>query len=138
MAHTGPAQSGRRWSMNSFTAFWSRPDATLVAGVLTQDVVGHWPRPIGTVRGSDDYVNVIAAILRVCPDFRLAVPEHASSGSFTFVRWIATGTDADGKFEFTGCDRVATRDGLVYENYIFSDHPFFERVAAEMKANRGS
>jgi hypothetical protein len=30
------------WSVDTFAAFWSNPDATLVGPVLTEDVVGHW------------------------------------------------------------------------------------------------
>jgi len=39
-------------------------------------------------------------------------------------------------FEFTGCDRVKTRDGHVCENYVFCDDPFFARVAAELGNSR--
>ncbi len=136
MQSTMPARSGRRWSVESFMRFWNNPDASQVIGVATEDIVGHWPRPIGVVRGARDYVDVIGTILRLCPDFRLEVPEHASSGDFTFIRWIARGTGPDGPFEFTGCDRVRTRNGPVCENYIFCDDPFFARVAAEMKRAR--
>lgn len=127
------AQAGNHWSMDAFKAFWSNPDASKVIGSLTEDVVGHWPRPIGVVRGASRYAEVIATMLRMCPDFRLKVPEHAATGDFTFVRWIATGTGPNGPFEFTGCDRVQTRDGLVCENYIFCDHPLFAQVAAELR-----
>lgn len=127
------AQVGNRWSMDAFKAFWSNPDASKVIGALTEDVVGYWPRPIGVVRGATGYAEVIATMLKMCPDFRLKVPEHAVTADFTFVRWIATGTGPNGSFEFTGCDRVRTRDGLVCENYIFCDDPFFARVAAELR-----
>jgi hypothetical protein len=129
MASTIPAEPGRRWSVDSFAAFWKKPDASRVIGSVTEDVIGHWPRPIGLVRGAYDYVNVIASMLKVCPDFTLRVAEHASSGDVTFVRWIASGTDFEERFEFTGCDCVQTRNGHVCENYIFCDAPFFARVA---------
>ncbi len=126
------AQPGRHWSVDAFKAFWSNPDASKVIGSLTEDVVGYWPRPIGVVRGASNYAKVIETMLMVCPDFRLSVPEHAVSGDFTFVRWIATGTGPDGRFEFTGCDRVQTRNGFVCENYIFCDDPFFASMVAEL------
>ena len=129
------AQPRRAWSPEGFKAFWAKPDPSLLLGifeVITDDIVGYWPRPIGTVREPKPYMKVIAAILDECPDFSLAVPEHASTGDFHFIRWVATGTGPDGRFEFTGCDRVCTRDGLVCENYVFCDHPFFERVAARL------
>jgi len=47
-------------------------------------------RPIGVVRGAPAYVNVIATILQVCPDFTVTVAEHAATGDFTFIRWVAT------------------------------------------------
>lgn len=127
------AQPGNHWSMDAFKAFWSNPDASKVVGALTEDVVGYWPRPIGVVRGASGYAEVIATLLKMCPDFRLKVPEHAVTGDLTFVRWIATGTGPNGPFEFTGCDRVRTCDGLVCENYIFCDDPFFARVAVELR-----
>ena len=119
----------RTWSPQAFKAYWKNPEATRATGVLTSDVVGFWPRSIGEVRGPGPYVGVIAAMLRVCPDFTLEAPETATSGDLTFVRWIASGTGPEGPFRFNGCDRVRLRDGHVCENYVFCDHPFFERVA---------
>jgi SnoaL-like domain len=132
MDNIGAAQPGRHWSVDAFKAFWSKPDVSTVSGVLTEDVVGYWPRPIGIVRGACDYTEVIETILRVCPDFHLKVPEHAVSGDFAFVRWIAMGTAPAGAFEFTGCDRVRTRNGQVCENYVFCDDPFFVHLAAAL------
>ena len=132
VANRMPAQPGRRWSVDSFIAFWSNPDPSRVIGSVTSDIVGHWPRPIGIISGAQPYVDVIATMMKVCPDFRLRVPESATTGDYAFVRWIATGTGPDGPFEFTGCDRVQTRNGHVCENYIFCDDPFFARVAAEL------
>jgi hypothetical protein len=126
------AEPGRHWSVDAFVAFWRKPDVSRVMGSLTEHVVGYWPRPIGIVRGAGPYVNVIATIMKLCPDFSLRVPEYATSGPYAFIRWIATGTGPDGPFEFTGCDRVQTRNGHVCENYVFCDDPFFERVAAEL------
>ena len=130
------ARPDRRWSVDAFEAFWSNPDASKAICVLSQDIVGHWPRPIGLVRGPSDYAEVIEAILKLCPDFRLEVPEHAVSGNFAFVRWVATGSGPEGPFAFTGCDRVEMRNGHVCENFIFCDHPFFARVAAELRRVR--
>ena len=73
---------------------------------------------------------VIGNILKACPDFTLTFPEYAAAGDFHFVRWIASGSGSGGRFQFTGCDRRRTRGGLVCENYIFCDDPFFARVAA--------
>ena len=129
-ASTIPAEQGRRWTVESFAGFWKKPDASRVSGVLTEDVVGHWPRPIGVVRGAPAYVNVIATILQVCPDFTVTVAEHAATGDFTFIRWVATGTAPEGRFEFAGVDRVQTRNGRVCENRIYCDDPFFARIAA--------
>ena len=136
MRHARAAEPGRHWSVDAFVAFWKKPDALRVMGSLTEDVVGYWPRPVGTVRGAAPYVNVIATMMKLCPDFTLKVPEYATTGPYTFIRWIATGTGPDGPFEFNGCDRVQTRNGLVCENYVFCDDPFFERVAVELAKAR--
>jgi hypothetical protein len=127
-----PAQPGRHWSAKNFAAFWRQPDASRVIGSVTEDIVGYWPRPIGEVRGARPYVSVIDALLRVCPDFRLEVPETASSGDLTFVRWIATGTGPEGPLRINGCDRVRLRGGHVCENFVFCDDPFFQHVAREL------
>src|SRR5258708_241097 len=94
-------------------------------------------KPIGDILDPDLYLGVIADMLTVCPDWSLAVPEFAESGDLHFIRWIATGTGPDGRFEFNGCDRVKTNaSGQVCENYIFCDHPFFEQISASRGANK--
>ena len=131
-----PLRCFRRWRVYAFIGFCKTPYASRAIGALTDDIVGYWPRPIGIVRGASPYVDVIATMMKLCPDFSLRVPECATSGNFAFIRWIATGTGPDGPFEFTGCDRVQTRDGRVCENYVFCDDPFFARVAAELASSR--
>ena len=131
MSNLAVATSSPQWTVNAFRAFWKKPDKSMlpaVLGLITEDIVGHWPQPIGVVRGAHSYLRVIEQILELCPDFALSVPDHASSGDLHFVRWVATGTGPDGPFEFNGVDRVRTRDGLVCENYIFCDHPLFAQA----------
>ena len=137
MSATAIARPARQWTAEAFSAFWARPDPSRLPGVLsilTDDIVGYWPAPIGTVRGTDAYMQVLADILAACPDFSLVAAEYAADGDFHFVRWIATGTGPDGPFECTGCDRVRTRDGLVCENYIFCNDPVFARAVARQDA----
>jgi hypothetical protein len=132
-----PTTRSRRWSIDGFRSFWAKADPALVPlvrEVSTSDIIGYWPRPIGVVRGADSYVKVIDAIFRVCPDLSLTVPEYVQSGDLHFVRWIATGTGPKGRLEFNGLDRVrTTAEGLVRENYVFCDHPFFAEVAANLR-----
>lgn len=120
---------GRGWSVESFAAFWTRPDPALVPRALTPDVAGYWPGSAEPVRGVEQYTQRIADLLALVPDFRLEVAEHAASGDCVFIRWIARGTTEDGRFEFSGVDRVRTRDGLVAENMIFCSHPLVLRLA---------
>jgi hypothetical protein len=134
-----PAAIARRWSIDGFKSFWAKPDVSavfLIREISTSDIVGHWPRPIGIVRGSASYIRVIDAILGLCPDLSLTAPEYVHSEDLHFVRWVATGTGRDGPFEFNGLDRMrTTADGRVCENYIFCDHPFFADVAAYLRNN---
>ena len=127
------------WSVDTFRRFWAKPDLAALRGIerlCTEDIVGHWPRPIGLVRGLKPYTQVIEDLLLTVPDFSLSVPDHPVAGDLAFVRWIATGTAPDGRrFEADGCDRVRMRGRLVCENYVFSDHPFFAWVA-ERSAKR--
>ena len=126
----------RPWSVRTFAAFWAEPRPELLSGVravLTEDVVGHWPRAIGVVRGADAYYKVIQAVVTAGTHFTLTVGEHATTGDFTFVRWTATVADQGESVQFGGCDRVRTREGKVCENYVFCDHPFFEKVAARLR-----
>ena len=123
----------RGWTIDTFKRFWAKPSLLHIRGIdaiVAPDIVGYWPRPIGVVRGVARYAEVIEDLLLEVPDLSLTVPDHAVSGDVAFVRWVATGTGRDGKFEALGCDRVRVRaDGLVTENFIFCDHPFFVAVA---------
>src|SRR5580658_9858885 len=104
-------QVTRGWSIEGFRSFWSKVNLELVPlvhEINTSDIVGYWPRPIGVIRGSVLYVGVIEAILRVCPDFSVTAAEYVRSEDLHFIRWVATGTGRDGRFEFNGCDRVRT------------------------------
>jgi ketosteroid isomerase-like protein len=114
------------WSVDTFAAFWSNPDATLVAPVLTDDVVGHWPGRAEPARGRDEYTGCIAAIVEALPGMRLEVAEHARSGDFVFIRWILHATGEHGPFELTGMDRVRMRGPQVAENVIVFDTAAFE------------
>jgi len=135
LAATTPA---RQWTVEGFRTFWAKPSVSFlptIRQVVTDDIVGHWPRPIGDIADPDLYLGVIADILTICPDWTLAVPEEARSGNLHFIRWIATGTDENGRFEFVGCDRVKLDvNGRVCENFVFCDHPFFSRVDARRGA----
>lgn len=115
-----------QWSVESFEAFWSNPDPTLVRGALTDDVVGHWAGREEPVRGPEDYTRCIAALVDALPDLRLSVAEHAQSGEFVFVRWIMHATGSRGPFELSGIDRVRIRGGQVAENVIVFDTAAFE------------
>lgn len=134
-AHTTTAI--RPWSIEGFRAFWAAPDLSLVPrvhDVATPAIVGHWPRPIGVVRGARDYVGVIEAIARAIPDLSLTAPEYVADGDLHFVRWVAKGTFSGGRFECDGLDRMRLApDGRVCENYIFCDHPFFADVAKALE-----
>jgi hypothetical protein len=102
MDQRGIANLTGGWTVDLFKAFWAKPDISMVPSIrgrMTDDIVGYWPRPIGTIQDPDLYLGVIADILTVCPDFSLAVPEYAQSGNLHFIRWIATGTGSDGRFE---------------------------------------
>jgi hypothetical protein len=126
----------RPWSVEGFRGFWARPDLSLVPRVrdaMTSDIVGHWPRPIGTVRGADAYMAVIEAVAGACPDLSLAAPEYAEQGDLRFLRWVATATLGGALVTFNGLDRMRiAADGRVSENYIFCDHPLFAEVAARL------
>ena len=114
------------WSAEMFEAFWANPDPALVPGVLTEDVVGHWPGRDEPVKGREAYTACIAAIVDALPDMRLEVAEHATSGDFTFVRWVLHATGVHGPFELTGMDRVRSRGPQVCENVIVFDTAAFE------------
>jgi hypothetical protein len=140
MARHETANSTREWTIDGFRAFWAKPDISMVPAIrstITRGIIGHWPRQIGDILDPDLYLGVITDMLIVYPDWSLAVPELAESGDLHFIRWIATGTDPDGRFESNGCDRVKTNaSGQVCENYIFCDHPFFEQISASRGANK--
>jgi SnoaL-like polyketide cyclase len=117
----------RGWSVETFEAFWSRPDPSLVPGALTEDVVGYWAGRNEPIRGREEYTRCIARLVDALPDVRLEVAEHAESGDFVFIRWVMRATGRHGPFEFSGIDRVRTRGPLVAENLIVFDTAEFER-----------
>jgi hypothetical protein len=117
----------RAWSVEGFERFWAKPDPALVPAALTDDVVGYWAGLAEPVHGKEAYTACIAALLEALPGLYVTAAEHASSGEFTFIRWIM---HADGPFELSGIDRVRTREGLVAENRIVFD-------TAEFKARSG-
>jgi hypothetical protein len=130
----------RAWSIEGFRAFWAHPDpdvAPRIAEIATDDIVGHWPAPIGRVDGLRPYLAVIQALLRACPDLSLSAPDYAASGDLHFVRWAATGTGPDGvRVAFNGIDRIRTLpDGRVCENYVCSDGPLFAWAAEVLRAD---
>jgi SnoaL-like protein len=114
------------WSVETFEAFWSNPDPSLVPGALTEEVVGYWAGRAEPVRGRDAYTRCIARIVEALPDMRLEVAEQAQNGEFTFIRWIMHATGRQGAFQFSGIDRVRTRGPLVAENVIVFDTAEFE------------
>jgi hypothetical protein len=136
---TDLATLARGWSIEGFRQFWAKPDLAVIPQVralCTEDIVGYWPRPIGTVRGAAPYVAVIEALLRACPDLSLTADDYARSGDLHFVRWVAKGTSAQGPFAVNGIDRIRTRaDGRVCENYVCSDGIFFEDAAQYLRAS---
>jgi ketosteroid isomerase-like protein len=115
------------WTVEGFAAFWDAPDAALVPAMLTDDVVGYWPGG-EEVRGRQAYTDKLAEIIAAVPGIRLEVAESAVDGDCTFVRWIMHATGPDGPFEFSGIDRVRTRDGLVCENVIRFDSRHLEEL----------
>ncbi len=126
-----PAAGRRAWSVETFERFWSNPDPAVVPGALTDDVVGYWSGREEPVRGKRAYTACIAALVEGLPGMHIAVAEHASNGEFTFIRWIMHATGVHGRFEFSGIDRVRTRDdGLVVENRIVCDTSAFKRWPA--------
>jgi hypothetical protein len=134
------ARPAKGWSADGWRAFWSAPspEAALkrVPTVVTPDVEAVWPRIPGRLRGSGEYARRVVDLLAVVPDLRLEIGEHAASGEFVFLRWMARGTGPDGPFEGIGTDRFRLRGGLVAESLIMSDLAVFEHLA-RLVAGRG-
>lgn len=110
-----------RFSIDHWVAFWANPHPELAARVVTPDVVGYCPGDDEPARGVTQYKERIARLVDQFPSLRLEVAEHASSGDFLFVRWIAHGAGPDGPFTFSGVDRIQLRDGLVKEIRTYFD-----------------
>jgi hypothetical protein len=115
--------SGEAWSVEKYAAFWSAPDFSKPGDELAPDIEGYWPGSKEPLQGVAAYVRPLHELLRRVPDFRLEVADHASRGDTVFIRWIATGRQGDASFRFEGVDCVRHRNGQVYENRIFCDHP---------------
>ncbi len=116
------------FTVETFAGFWAKPDLTGGAPIA-ENVVGDWPGEV--VHGSEAYLDRLEKLLALVPDLTLDVAEHAESGEYLFIRWIARGTGADGEFEFSGIDRIRIIDGLVAENIIRFDSAEFERLVRQ-------
>ncbi|WP_394830989.1 ester cyclase [Pendulispora rubella] len=116
------------FTVENFAQFWAKPDASLVAHAVTEDVVGHWPGTEEPARGVVAYAARIAQVLALVPDLSLEVLEHAIHHDLLFIRWMARGTGAKGPFTLNGIDRIRLRDGRVAENVIVFDTLRFREV----------
>jgi len=121
------------WSVQSWQRFWAAPDPEVararVPTIVTPDVVGYWPFATKTASGTIGYRDRILALLALVPDLRLEMKETAAEANHIFIRWTGAGTGPHGRFECTGVNRILLRDGLVYENRIYSDHEIFAHLA---------
>ena len=55
----------RQWTVEAFRTFWAAPTISFIPTirqVVNDDIVGHWPRPIGDIADPDLYLGVIADI----------------------------------------------------------------------------
>lgn len=117
-----------KFTADTWAAFWAAPDPSRVAGLLAEDIVGHWPGDPRPVRGRTSYVAKIAELVAAVPDLRLTlvdsatVPGPAAGEELVFLHYTGAGTTASGPITIRGMDRVRTRDGIVVENVIRYDH----------------
>jgi SnoaL-like polyketide cyclase len=115
------------YTHESFAKFWANPKVGIKhnAELAHGDVVGYWPGSDEPVRGLADYTERLEQVLALVPDIQLEVLEHARNGDVMFIRWQATGTGPNGRFEFRGVDRMLIEDGLLKENVILFDSAEF-------------
>ncbi len=113
-----------KFTADTWAAFWAAPDPARVAGLLAEDIVGHWPDDPSPVRGRTAYIGKIARLVAAVPDLRLTlvdsatVPGPAAGEELVFLHYTGAGTTASGPITIRGMDRVRTRDGIVVENVI--------------------
>ena len=121
------------FTIEGWKTAWNSPSTERVMAriplITTPDVTGYWPRTTRPVRGPKEYAQRIVDLLAFIPDFRAELVEHATNGDIMFLRWVATGTGPDGRFEAVGVDRLIVPNGYVAENLILSDHPIFAVIA---------
>ena len=121
------------FTIEGWKTVWNSPSPQRVMAriplITTPDVTGYWPRTTRPVRGPKEYAQRIVDLLAFIPDFRAELVEHATNGDIMFLRWVATGTGPDGRFEAVGVDRLIVPNGYVAENLILSDHPIFAVIA---------
>jgi ketosteroid isomerase-like protein len=115
--------TGEVWSVEKYAAFWAAPDFSKPSDELAVDIEGFWPGLQAPLKGVAAYVRPLHELLRRIPDLRLEVADHAARGDTVFIRWIATGTEGGKPLRMEGVDCVRHRDGQVYENRIYCDHP---------------
>jgi ketosteroid isomerase-like protein len=122
--------TGHAWSVEKYAAFWAAPDFTKPSDELNADIQGYWPGLQMPLKGVAAYVRPLHELLRRIPDFRLEVADHASRGDTVFIRWIASGTQDGKPLRMEGVDCVRHRNGQVYQNRIYCDHPLVQSLNA--------
>jgi hypothetical protein len=120
--------TGENWSVEKYAAFWAAPDFGKPSDELAADIEGYWPGVQAPLKGVETYVRPLHELLRLVPDFRLEVADYANRGDTVFIRWIATGTHGDVPLRFEGVDCVRHKNGQVYENRIYCDHPLIQAL----------
>ena len=118
-------------TVEKFARFWADPHPEMLRGGVTDDVAVYYPGASEPQHGPDAYIASVQRYLDLVPDLRLEVQEYAYNGDDTFVRWLARGTGAHGRFELSGIDRIRTRDGLVAENRVVYDSAEFARAVGQ-------
>lgn len=102
--------------------FWAAPtDATMVRGLVTDDVALHWPGIAEPLRGRDAYVAQLAAAVKYVPDLTLSVADYAHRGDVLLIAWEGRGTVGGALRRWCGADRFRLRDGQSAETTVVFD-----------------
>jgi len=121
------------WTTKVFESFWRAPSAEVTRrATYHPQLTAWWPFTPGPLVGPSAYIKSVTTLLTLIPDVKLVVDDATDLGDVHFVRWTARGTPPVGPHEWRGAGFVRTRDGVMVENWIFSDHPVFQRLADEI------
>lgn len=113
-----------------FSIRWARPDADDLPELMHPDTRNLIP-PMAQPGDRQAVVEHFRGVLKMLPDFKVAVIRWAPTGDTVLIEWEGSATVAGKPLTWRGVDRVSLRGDRMYEGQVYWDtRGLAERIAA--------